>query len=319
MYHVTYEDDDEESLFHHKIDAPKDKIDDVPYWKKPNSTTTLEPFKARKKKDIRRKYRTWSWRRKSKQANIATTNRVLNLLYLVKLAPTPIDYDEHEHVLNIENLQVIASLRRTWKEKEDVDMSEDTIPTEMIKLIINTLGSDAITPEEQQLRYFTRNKLQKLNTWDQWLAGETKQFDQFMNHGMFGSPISHSELLADAVILRPHWKYLVKRSGFVDLECVATGQKKVPQLHDVASTWSSCVSLPIQRLFLGICANLGLVIYGGNMTDAYAHSSAPSATFLSINEAYTDWYKTKFNKRINGRMVLPMYHALQGHPESGKQ
>ena len=58
MYHVTYEDDDEESLFHHKIDAPKDKIDDVPYWKKPNSTTTLEPFKARKKKDIRRKYRT---------------------------------------------------------------------------------------------------------------------------------------------------------------------------------------------------------------------------------------------------------------------
>ena len=54
-------------------------------------------------------------------------------------------------------------------------MSEDVIPTKVIKLIINTLGSDAITPEEQQLGYFIRNKLQKLNTWDPWLVGETKQ------------------------------------------------------------------------------------------------------------------------------------------------
>ena len=83
----------------------------------------------------------------------------------------------------------------------------------MIKLIINTLGSDAITPEEQQLGYFTRNKLRKLNTWDQWLAGEKKQIDQFMNQGMFGSPIPRSELPEDAVILRPHWQYLLKRKG----------------------------------------------------------------------------------------------------------
>ena len=41
-------------------------------------------------------------------------------------------------------------------------MSKDAIPTEIIKLIINTLGLDAITPEEQQLGYFTSNKLQKL-------------------------------------------------------------------------------------------------------------------------------------------------------------
>ena len=58
-------------------------------------------------------------------------------------------------------------------------MSEDAIPTEMIKLIINTLGSNAITHEEQQLGYFTRNKLRKLSTWDQWLAGETKQIIKY--------------------------------------------------------------------------------------------------------------------------------------------
>ena len=110
----------------------------------------------------------------------------MNLQYLAKLAPTPADFEEHEHVLTIDDIRAIASLRRTWKESEDVDMSEDAIPTEMIKSIINTLGLDAITPEEQQLGYFTCNKLRKLNTWDQWLAGKTKQIDQFMHQGMFG-------------------------------------------------------------------------------------------------------------------------------------
>ena len=65
------------------------------------------------------------------------------------------------------------------KESEFINMSETAIPTEVIKLIINSLGSDAITPEEQALGYYTRKKLKKLSTWDQWLAGEKKQIDQF--------------------------------------------------------------------------------------------------------------------------------------------
>ena len=39
-------------------------------------------------------------------------------------------------------------------------MSENEIPTEVIKLIINTLSSNAITPEEQQFGHFIHNKLQ---------------------------------------------------------------------------------------------------------------------------------------------------------------
>ena len=100
MYHVTYEDGDEESLFHNEIHAHKDKIDGVPYWKKP--TMTSESLKARKKKDICQKYRTRSWRRKSKEANLVATNLVLNLLYLAK--STPLDCEDHEHVLIIDDV-----------------------------------------------------------------------------------------------------------------------------------------------------------------------------------------------------------------------
>ena len=101
--------------------------------------------------------------------------------------------------------------------------------------------------------------------------------------------------------------------------CCNGSKKSALQLHAVASTWFSYVLLSIQRLFLGMCADLGLIIYGSDATDAYAHLLAPNATILSIDDAYATWYENKFNKKIDRRMVLPVYHALQGHPESGKQ
>ena len=69
---------------------------------------------------------------------------------------------------------------------------------------------------------------------------------------------------------------------------------------------------------LGNAADLGLTVFGGDATDTYAHSSASSDTYLAIDDAYADWYKDKFGEEINRRHVLPVYHYLQGHPESGK-
>ena len=70
--------------------------------------------------------------------------------------------------------------------------------------------------------------------------------------------------------------------------CCNGSKKAAPQLHAVVSTWSSCVELPVQRIFLGIAANLGLTVYGGDTTDAYAHSLAPSDTYFAIDDAYAD-------------------------------
>lgn len=56
------------------------------------------------------------------------------------------------------------------------------------------------------------------------------------------------------------------------------------------------MEIPVQRLFHGIAADLGLTIVGGDSTDAYTHSPTPSETYLAINDAYSDWYKDKFDK-----------------------
>ena len=62
---------------------------------------------------------------------------------------------------------------------------------------------------------------------------------------------------------------------------------------------------------MGLCADMGLTItiYGGDATDAYAHSPAPSHTYLAINNTYAEWYFKKYKEPISKRM-LPFNHAL---------
>ena len=97
------------------------------------------------------------------------------------------------------------------------------------------------------------------------------------------------------------------------------GSKVVaPHLHAVAITWSLCKELLIQHLFLGICAHYGLTVYGNEATDAYVYSPALNDTYLAADNTYIEWYKDKYDKKINERLVLPVHHALQDHPESEK-
>ena len=51
-------------------------------------------------------------------------------------------------------------------------------------------------------------------------------------------------------------------------------------------------------------------MYGGDATDAYVHSPAPNDTYLSIDNAYAEWYKDMKVLEISKRQVLPVYHAL---------
>ena len=69
---------------------------------------------------------------------------------------------------------------------------------------------------------------------------------------------------------------------------------------------------------MGICADLGLTVFGGDATDAYTRYPAPNNTYLAVDDAYAEWYKDKHAIEISKIYVLPMYHALQGQPKSEK-
>ena len=116
------------------------------------------------------------------------------------VAPTENGFEEHEHTLLIDDISAIAALKPSRKYSH-LDMSPEAISTEMIQLCINTLTSDAVTPVEQALGYFTQKKLKTLLTWDEWKAGEERQIDQFVHQGMFGKARFPDGLPKNAVIL----------------------------------------------------------------------------------------------------------------------
>ena len=66
-------------------------------------------------------------------------------------------------------------------------------------------------------------------------------------------------------------------------------------------------------------AKENLTLFAGDAKDAYAHS--PPSTidaYLSIDDQYADWYKSRYGKDIDRRKVVKIQHALQGHPEAGR-
>ena len=54
--------------------------------------------------------------------------------------------------------------------------------------------------------------------------------------------------------------------------CCDTSKRAALVLHVIASTWSSCGEMPIQRLFLALCAAQGHWICGADAQDAHAHA-----------------------------------------------
>ena len=221
------------------------------------------------------------------------------------------DDDEHTPVLSVDCLRAIAAIRYP-----DLDFSTDVISSEEITIACNAIQA-ATTPEEHALGKFTRRKLKKLSTWPLWQAGEFKQLDHFHSLGMFGKPIPRPK---GAIVLRPHWQYHIKRDGTRrSRNCCDGSPRAAPALHGIASTYSSSVDQPIQRLFFSLASACNFLVFGGDAQDAFAHSPPPEhPTFISLDNAYIEWYKERFGVDLDRSLVLPVLHAHQGHPESGR-
>ena len=209
------------------------------------------------------------------------------------------------------------TIRAITTARTGLDCSENEITDDMIRLVINAIGCNTTTAAEEAMGHLTRRKLRKLDNWDEWLTAERKQLNQFHELDMYGQA---TKLPPKGILLRPHWQYVIRKTGERRSRNCCDGSKRAaPLLHAIASTYSSCVEQPIQRLFLALSGLLEHKLYAGDAKDAYAHSPAPETpTFVSIDGPYADWYKWKFGKTIDTNHVLPVQHALQGHPESGR-
>ena len=133
---------------------------------------------------------------------------------------------------------------------------------------------------------------------------------------MFGKPVDAPK---NAIFLRPHWKYDIKRNGtHRDSQFYDGSKRAAPMLRYLNPTYSSCVQYPAQRPLFAIAAHLDLHIYGGDASEAFENIPGPSdTTFVYIDDQFADWYRHKFGKDIYRGKVIPVLRYLKGHPESG--
>jgi len=197
----------------------------------------------------------------------------------------------------------------------------DMSNSEMME-VIHSLKNEEMTDEEQKLTSFTRRKLKQLSNWPLWDAAFDSQLEGHYVDKTYGLPVPRPKSVNGKKpnILRQHWTNKVKPGGKRKCRSCMDGSKRAaPWLHEFARTYASCVSQPGMKLFFALSAAEGLIVTFADTTNAFQQSPPPTEDcYLEIDEAYVSWYKKRFGKTIDPHThVIPVLHALQGHPEAG--
>ena len=214
----------------------------------------------------------------------------------------------------------VAATVSTGATPPDPDDLRTHSPEDLLEM--RKLVNDHMTDEERALPSFTRKNLMKLSNWDEWNAADRKQLDNHFDSGTIGKavPRPESKPMSPSQVFRLVWARLVKASGVRKSRACLDGSKRAaPWLRMLVQTYSSCVELPCLRLFLAICAQRGYYITFGDVENAYQQSPPPSIDcFLEIDDTVYDWYLNRFGVKLDRlKDVIPLYRALQGHPEAG--
>ena len=194
------------------------------------------------------------------------------------LTPCPTD-DDAEHYATINNIVPVKLTRRIVKQKED---------------------------------------------WTQWEQSEFKQHDAYEAQDMFGPPIpppKHYDEKGNRVnitILPFVWTYLYKDGNKQKARGTCNGGRRYGKAVTLAHTYASCIEQPAARLFYSLAALENMIILGADASNAFAEAPAPVAPlYMKIDEQYRNWWtKHKGREPIPEGWVLPVKHAIQGHPES---
>ena len=162
----------------------------------------------------------------------------------------------------------------------------------------------------------TRGKLLQQNDWSDWQASEFLQLDQYDAQGMFGDPVKVDK--EDAVFFLV-WTYSIKTlDGRKKARCVCDGSSRSGTVKILDETYANCVDQTSSRLFYAISAGENLLVFGADVSNAFAEAPPPKQGFyVRPDRAFHDWWvQHKRRPPIPPGYVIPALSAMQGHPES---
>jgi hypothetical protein len=162
----------------------------------------------------------------------------------------------------------------------------------------------------------SRGKLLKQPNWDEWQALEFLQLDQYDTQGMFGSPVTVD---SEAAVFHSVWTYAIKAlDGQKKARWTCDGSKCLGQAQILDETYANCVNQTSSHLFYTIAAVENLLIFGADISNAFAEAPPPKQGFyIYPDKAFHDWcVKHKQRPPIPPGHVIPILLAMQGHLEA---
>lgn len=190
-------------------------------------------------------------------------------------------------------------------------------------------------PEVNKL---TRGKLMKEDDWPEWKLSEWTQLDQYDKQGMFGDVVKKYDIIKQAReefgetergnlptgIFRLVWTYAKKLAGDVKVRrksrAAIDGSPRAGQAEIIGPTFANCADQTASRLFYAISAAENLLLYGGDVSNAFAEAPGPEKHFfIQPDKAFKEWW-TEHKKRppLKDDEVITGLRAFQGHPEAAR-
>ena len=162
----------------------------------------------------------------------------------------------------------------------------------------------------------TRGKLLRQEDWSDWQTSEFLQLDQYDSQGMFGAPVSVD---SNEAVFNLVWSYGIKAvDARKKARCTCDGSPRSGQVRVLDETYANCVDQTSARLFYGIAAAENLIVYGSDVSNAFAEAPPPQQGFyIRPDRTFLEWWTVHKNRPpiLPGHMI-PVLSAMQGHPES---
>jgi hypothetical protein len=100
--------------------------------------------------------------------------------------------------------------------------------------------------------------------------------------------------------------------------CVCDGSTWSGKVLVLAETYANCVDQTSAQMFYAIAAAENLLIYGADVSNAFAEAPPPKQGFyIRPDRAFNDWWVQHKNRPpIPPGHFIPVLSAMQGHPES---
>ena len=123
-----------------------------------------------------------------------------------------------------------------------------------------------------------QGKLIQQDDWTDWQNSEYLQLDQYDEQGMFGTPVPMSK---EDAIFHLVWTYAIKAvDGRKKARCVCDGSTRSGMVRILDETYANCVDQTSSRLFYAVSAAENLLIFGADVSNAFAKAPPPKQGFF---------------------------------------